>query len=156
MTDIRPDATAEIQIDAPAERVYEIISDPGVLAECAAEYEGYRWLGGMTRSEVGARFVGRNRKGWQRWMTVARITDADRGKRFAFDVTAGPVKAARWQYDIEPGDQGCKLVESAWDRRPRWLGRVLDVINGVDDRAANNQANIEATLRGIKMRAENG
>lgn len=156
MTDVRPDATAEIEIDSPAERVYEIISDPGVLAECAAEYDGFRWLGGMTRSEVGARFVGRNRKGWQRWMTVARITDADQGKRFAFEVTAGPMKAARWQYDIESSGQGCKVVESTWDRRPQWLRPVLAVINGVKDRAAHNQSNIEATLREIKSRAENG
>ncbi|MGH3451638.1 MAG: SRPBCC family protein [Haloechinothrix sp.] len=155
-TDVRPDATGQIDIAARPEYVYTLVSDPGVLAGLAAEYRGHRWLGGATQAAVGARFLGRNKNGFQRWMTVATITDAEDGARFAFDVTAGPIRSSRWQYDIEATDAGCRVTESTWDRRPGWLRTTAPLITGVKDRAAHNQRNIEATLRALKERAERG
>ncbi|MDV6011071.1 SRPBCC family protein [Haloechinothrix sp. LS1_15] len=155
MTETQPDASGQIDIAAPAERVYDLISDPGALAECASEYSGYRWLGGAQRAEVGARFMGRNKKSWARWVTVARITDADRGKRFGFDVTAGPLRAAHWRYEIEPaGDGGCRVTESTWDYRPRKLRPFLDRLLGIQDRATHNKTNIHYTLHNIKSKVE--
>lgn len=149
-----PDATGQIEINAPAERIYELLSDPGVLAELAGEYAGYKWLGQVRSARPGARFRGYNRNGWRRWSTVATITDAEEGKRFAFDVSAGPLPVARWQYDIEPGEQGCKVIESTWDRRAGWLRTLTTPISGVRDRASANERNIAATLRGLKERIE--
>lgn len=155
-----PGATSRIEINAAPQRVYELVSDPGTLAELASEYSGFRWLDGARSAEVGARFKGTNKQGRRRWNTVATITDADAGKRYAFQVTveAGPISitGARWQYDIEPAGDSCVLTESTWDRRAGWAKTVADMALGVKDRNAHNQSNIEATLRAIKVRAEAG
>jgi len=152
------DATSSITIDAAPQRVYELISDPGTLAELAAEYAGFRWLDGAANATVGARFKGNNKSGWRRWSTVATITDAAPGERFAFDVTveAGPltVNGARWQYDINPTDNGCTLTESTWDQRAPWARILGDLASGATDRARTNQHNIETTLHAVKTRAE--
>ncbi|NIJ15013.1 hypothetical protein FHU38_005421 [Saccharomonospora amisosensis] len=149
-----PDATGQIEIQAPAEKVYELLNDPGVLAELSGEYSGYKWLGQVRSAWPGARFRGYNRNGPRRWSTVATITDAEDGKRFAFDVSAGPLAISRWQYDIEQTDNGCLVTESTWDRRAGWLRTLTGPISGVRDRASANERNIAATLRGLKERVE--
>ncbi|GAA1196034.1 SRPBCC family protein [Prauserella alba] len=149
-----PDASGSIHIDASPEQVYALVSDPGVLAELAGEYEGFRWLDGATGARPGARFRGRNRNGFRRWSTTATVTDAAEGEKFAFDVGAGPLKVARWQYDLEPDGDGCRVVESTWDRRPGWARVVTGVALGTMDRAGINKRNIDKTLAGVKRRAE--
>lgn len=153
-----PNATGRIDVRASPERVYELISDPGALAEFASEYSGFRWLDGSSKAEVGARFKGNNKAGWRRWSTVSTITDAEPGKRFGFQVTVevGPISVtgARWQYDIEPTDEGCAVTESSWDRRAGWAKAIGDGATGVRDRAEHNRHNIAATLRKLKERAE--
>ncbi|WP_199429106.1 SRPBCC family protein [Qaidamihabitans albus] len=151
---MEPNATGRIDIDAPAERVYALISDPGVLAELAGEYSGYRWLGGATAARPGARFRGSNRNGFRRWRTDCTIDEAAEGERFSFEVTAGPLPVARWQYDIAPAGDGCQVTESTWDRRPGWLKTVSGPLIGIRDRDALNRRNIATTLRRLKERAE--
>ncbi|KID28541.1 Polyketide cyclase / dehydrase and lipid transport [Prauserella sp. Am3] len=159
-TDANPDAQASIHVDAAPEQVYALVSDPGVLAELAGEYEGHRWLGGATEAAVGARFRGRNRNGFRRWSTTSTITDAAEGERFAFEVSVGPLRISRWQYDIEPdGDieqdgAGCRVVERTWDRRPGWARVVTGTLIGISDRRGLNQRNMEKTLAALKRRAE--
>ncbi|WP_312871552.1 SRPBCC family protein [Amycolatopsis acididurans] len=154
MNSRRPDATASVSVKAAAERVYELVSDPGALAGLASEYSGHRWLGGASRAAVGARFRGTNRRGVRRWSTVSKVTDASAGSCFAFDVSAYGIPVARWQYDIEPGADGCVVTESTWDRRPGWFRSPSSLFTGVWQRAQENQANIEATLARLKAAAE--
>ncbi|ASR38708.1 polyketide cyclase [Prauserella marina] len=150
----KPNASGEIEVGASAETVYSLISDPGVLAELAGEYTGYRWLDGAREAREGARFRGHNRNGFRRWSTVSTITDAARGERFAFEVSAGPFAVSRWQYDIEPAEDGCRVVESTWDKRTSWFRVVTGPLIGVFDRDGLNTRNIAATLRRLKERAE--
>jgi hypothetical protein len=147
-----PDATAHVDVDAPPDRVYSLVSDLPALAEAAQEFSGGKWLD-EPGPKVGARFVGTNRRGVWRWSTVSKVTDAEPG-RFAFNVRFLGLSVSRWQYDIEPTDTGCRLTESSWDRRPAWF-RPLSVIGtGVVDRRSQNQRNIELTLAKIKQAAE--
>lgn len=153
-----PDASRHIDVNATPQQVYELVSDPGTLAELAAEYTTFRWLGNTSSATVGARFKGGNKQGWRRWSTTATITDATPGTRFAFDITveAGPlsVNGARWQYDIEPSESGCTVTESTWDQRAPWAKTLGNIAAGVTDRTERNRHNIDATLRAVKARAE--
>ncbi|WP_410660218.1 SRPBCC family protein [Amycolatopsis sp. lyj-112] len=150
-----PSATGKIAIVAPPEKVYALVSDPGALAGMAEEYEGHRWVGDADGAVVGAKFRGRNRRGLRRWSTLSTITDADEGKRFAFEVTTvAGLPVARWQYDIEASDGGCVAVESTWDRRPGWLRGPTSLFTGVWQRDDANRANIAATLSRLKVTAE--
>lgn len=151
-----PDATGSIDIDASAEAVYALVSDPGALASLSTEYSGYSWLGGATHAVVGARFRGWNRKGLRRWVTVSTVTDASVGSVFAFDVAFGPLPIARWRYDIEPTARGCRVTESTWDHRRGVFRAVTTAFSGVRDRPAHNRRNIALTLAALKTRVEDG
>ncbi|MGW9046997.1 SRPBCC family protein [Streptomyces lydicus] len=76
-------------------------------------------VGRSHRTGGGARFRGHNRNGLRRWVTTSRITDADPGRRFAYEVTAPlGVPVSRWQYDIAPSAKGCTVTETTWTRGP--------------------------------------
>lgn len=151
---VEPSATATVTIDAPAREVYQLVSDLPGMAKLAEEYVGGDWLDEVSEPAPGARFRGRNRQGRQSWSTVATVTDAQRERRFAFDVRSFGLPVARWQYDIEPTDDGCVVTESTWDRRPIWFRPLARVATGVPDRARHNQRNIELTLARLKAAAE--
>ncbi|SFA78622.1 Polyketide cyclase / dehydrase and lipid transport [Amycolatopsis marina] len=150
----QPNATGRIEINASADDVYALVSDPGVLAELAEEYSSFRWLHGATTAAVGARFRGGNRRGLRRWSTLSTITDASAGERFAFEVTAARLPISRWQYEIEAAGDTCVVTESTWDRRPGWLKLPTSTATGVFDRDEQNRRNIDTTLRRLKDKAE--
>lgn len=151
---VEPSATATVTIDAPAREVYQLVSDLPGMAKLAEEYVGGDWLDEVSEPAPGARFRGRNRQGRQSWSTVATVTDAQRERRFAFDVRSFGLPVARWQYDIEPTEAGCVVTESTWDRRPIWFRPLARVATGVPDRTRHNQRNIELTLARLKAAAE--
>lgn len=151
----QPTATGRVEITADPHRVYELVSDPGVLAELAEEYAGHEWLDGAESAAVGARFRGRNRRGLRRWSTVSTITHADPGVRFAFQVRVlGTLLVSEWSYAIRPTSGGCEVVEATRDRRPAWFRLPSELITGVFDRAEENRRNIDTTLRRLKELAE--
>jgi hypothetical protein len=82
------------------------------------------------------------------------VTDAAPARAFAFDVTHLRIPIARWQYDLEAVDGGCRVTESTWDRRPGWFKAPASFATGVGDRAEANTAHIMATLARLKARAE--
>ncbi len=147
-----PDASAHVDVAASPERVFELVSDLLGMARVSEEYASGKWLG-AAGPEVGARFRGINRRGWRGWSTVSTVTDAS-PERFAFDVRSLGMLVSRWQYDIEPTADGCRVTESTWDRRPAWYRPITVLATGVKDRAVTNQRNIEATLRRLKNTAE--
>ncbi|GLZ37503.1 SRPBCC family protein [Actinokineospora sp. NBRC 105648] len=148
-----PNAHASVEISAPAQRVYALVSDLPGLADLSTEFASGRWLGDVSAAKVGARFRGANRRGARRWSTVSTVTDAS-PERFAFEVTSLGLAVSRWQYDIEPTASGCRVTESTWDRRPTWFRPITVLATGVSDRSAENQRNIEATLARLKTTAE--
>jgi hypothetical protein len=148
-----PSARASVEVAADAAAVYALITDLDTLAELAEETTRMRWVdGGAARA--GAVFRGSNRNGWRRWTTTCTVTDAEPGRRFAFDVQHTVVPISRWQYDITPTAEGCTVTESTWDRRPAWFRGIAGLATGVPDRSTANTAHIEATLRRLKSRAE--
>jgi hypothetical protein len=148
-----PDAQAHVDVAATAERVFALVTDLAGLAGVSQEYSGGRWLGTASVARVGARFRGSNRRGVRLWTTVATVTDAG-PERFAFDVSSLGIPVSRWQYDVEPTGEGCRVTESTWDRRPAWFRPVTVLATGVRNRPEENQRNIERTLARLKHAAE--
>jgi hypothetical protein len=152
MTGDSAEGTETIAADAGA--LYDLVSDLTQMGKWSPEATGGRWADGATGPAVGASFRGDNRSGWRRWSTAAEITTADRGKRFAFRVTAGRTPVSDWSYDFEPDGDGTRVVERWHDLRPRWMNLVSRPLMGVYDRAAHNQRNITTTLTALKAAAE--
>lgn len=93
MTD--PCVTATVQIDARPDVVYRLITDLPTLASLAEETVAMQWRKGDA-VRPGAVFIGHNQSGGRRWSTKCTVTDADQGRRFAFDVSHTIVPVARW------------------------------------------------------------
>jgi Polyketide cyclase / dehydrase and lipid transport len=153
MTD--PCVAATVQIDARPDLVYGLITDLPTLASLAEEAVAMKWRKGDA-VRPGAVFTGHNENGGRSWNTTCAVTDAEPGRRFGFDVRYAVIPVARWQYDIEEADGGCRVTESTWDRRPRWFRKLAGKSTGVPDRAAANAEHIRLTLQRLKQRAEAG
>lgn len=148
-------AEVSIQIDAPPERVYELVADLPRMGEWSPECVRCDWLGGATEAAPGARFKGRNRRGVRRWSTTGEVVVAEPGRELAFDVTSVfGLPVARWAYRLEASDGGTTVTERWEDRRGgliKFLGRVG---TGVSDREGHNTEGMQATLERLKVTAE--
>lgn len=141
-------------IAAPAELVWSMVSDVTRMGEWSPENESAEWLGGATGPQPGAKFRGTNRNGKKKWDTVAKIADADPGRRLSFHVTAAGLKVAEWRYELEPTSGGCRITETWIDERGRVAKLLGKPVSGVDDRAPHNRLGMEQTLERLKAAAE--
>lgn len=151
----RATVTVERTIAAPPERVWSMISDVTRMGEWSPETTACEWRKGATAPAPGARFRGRNRYGKKTWSTDCVVIEADPGRSFSFAVKAGPVNVARWEYRIEPTEDGGARVEERWtDLRHPLLLAPGKLISGVQDRASHNRAGMEETLERLAAAAE--
>jgi len=151
------DITRSIHIDAPAERVWSLVSDLPGMGRLSPENAGGSWRKGATGPAVGARFRGRNRKGVRRWSTNVQVTRCEPGRSFAFEVsTVGAIPIAEWSYATEPDlAGGCTVSESWADRRPGWFKRPAALLTGSNyNDSAAVVGNLDKTLAALKQMAE--
>ena len=143
-----------VHIRAPAMTVYRLIADPIRMAEWSPECVRCRWAAGSDRARVGARFRGTSRNGRRRWTTSSTITDMRPAELFAWEVSYFHRPVARWEYRIEPTDDGVRLVEAVEDHRGPLLRAVSPLITGSPDRDKRNADTMETTLEAVKVAAE--
>lgn len=148
------DVSVSRDVGAPAETVWGLVSDLPRMGEWSPENEGGSWIKGATGPTPGAAFRGSNRQGTKSWKTVAKVVDAEPGRRFSFRVTALGIPVAMWEYDITPTDSGCTVTESWTDLRPGFFKPIAAKATGVTDRAAHNRTSIEETLANLATAAE--
>jgi hypothetical protein len=145
---------SSIHIEAPAEKLYEMVSDVTRMGEWSPENLGGDWIDGATAAAVGVRFKGRNKRK-QRWTTTCRITAADPGREFAFEVGGGDTV---WRYRFEPDGSGTKVTESYEIVKPpgafmRFLTKIGTGVSWAD-RPAQLQESMDQTLERLKAVAE--
>ena len=148
-----PDLTVHRDVAAPAETVWSLVSDVTRMGEWSPEATGATWKTASGPS-VGARFTGKNRIGRRSWSTSCKVVECDPGRRFAFEVTSGPLGVATWRYRIEPTDGGCRVEESWTDDRGTIVRALGRLVTGVADRADHNRAGMEQTLAALARAAE--
>ena len=148
----------EISVDrviaASPEALWARVTDIERMCDISPESTGGKWVGSATGPEGGARFKGENQNGKKTWSTVAKVVEAEPGRVFAFEVTAGPFKVARWTYRFETADGGCRVTEVWTDRRGWAAKRLGKPVSGVEDRAAHNRSTMVATLDRLAEVAE--
>lgn len=147
--------TIERTIDASPEVVYDLVADVTRIGEWSPECLRAEWLNGATEAAVGVEFKGFNKLGFVKWATKPTITEAERGRSFAFQVPGkfGP----QWRYDLEPTeDGGTRVVHSVVQEgtTPAYI-RFLQRRNGVTDRHAHLAEGMATTLAGMAATATN-
>ena len=152
-----PDVEVTTTINAPAERVWQLVGDPTRMEDFSSEVHKVTWSGGSSGPAEGARFRGSNKRGWHRWATSCTVMSHVPGKEVAWNVDFGPFAIAQWGFRIEPaGDGACTLVQSFDDRRTKVLraGPVSVIARGVKDVNEHNRTEMTRTLAAIKEAAE--
>lgn len=101
---------AEGLVDAPPERVWEVLSDLRRMAEWSTELVGMVALrpGGL---RPGQSYLGINRRGLVVWPTRNVVAVLEPGALLAWDTTSS---GARWIWELIPHGEGTRVVH----RRP--------------------------------------
>ena len=141
-------------IAAPAEVVYDAISDVTRMGEWSEECHTCEWHDGFNGPVVGATFDGHNRHGEHEWTTQGKVIEADPGKAFAFECSMMDFHYSTWGYRIEPTDSGCRVTEWSEDLRPESAMELSKQISGVDDRPGRNRQTMSGTLERLARAVE--
>ena len=155
--------TTEVTIDvaAPTQAVWALVSDIELSARFSNEFLGAEWLDGASGPQVGAQFVGRNHHvAIGPWETTSTVTACDPPRTFEWTVGDLAEPAATWRFLLEPVGSGTRLTQ--WMRMGPGRSGINAAIDAMPDkesrilrrRLADLQANMQATLDGIKCLAE--
>lgn len=146
--------TVSAEVAAPAERVWELVSDLPGMGRFSPEATGGRWVSGGG-PVVGAVFAGSNAQGSRRWSTRAKVVRSEPGRAFAFDVSSFGLPVARWAYELQPaGPDGCTVSETWLDRRGTLVRLGGRFLTGVGDRASYAAESMRTTLDRVREVAE--
>lgn len=154
-----------IVISVDPATAYDAISDVRQMGRWSPENRGAVVKDDFKHAYVGMRFVGDNKRGPMRWQTECVVTDAEPGRRFAFDVRRYgfgrlmvPVQIASWAYDFESVDGGTRVTETWSDGRTGWPDFTTRVFDPIATRkpsfAEFQKGNIRRTLANLKTELE--
>jgi uncharacterized protein YndB with AHSA1/START domain len=146
----------QVHIDAPAQRVWAVLSDLERMGEWSPECYRVEWLDGAhSPATPGARFKGWNRFGWMRWSMPCEVRTAVADQELSFSTMAHGKQLVTWSYRINPSDGGVDLVES-FD--VHWLPLSARIAEDflMRDRDRRREESMRKTLEGIKQLAEDG
>ncbi len=149
--------SVSLDIAAPPERVYELVSDITRMGEWSPECIRCTWAKGATGPAVGARFKATNKGGrGPAWFNTPVVKVAEPGREFAFNRSGPGIGSYTWRYVFEPTATGTRVTESFDAERP--LGKAMTWLTmkwtGSEDRDADLRVGMTTTLTRIKAAAE--
>ncbi|MCV7385884.1 SRPBCC family protein [Mycolicibacter longobardus] len=97
---------AEIDINAPVDKVWSLISDFKRMPEWSPQCRFMKPLGAV---RPGTRTINFNRRGRMFWPTSSVITEFVPERKLAFRVSEN---RSVWSYELEPTANGTRVVES--------------------------------------------
>ncbi|MET8446830.1 SRPBCC family protein [Streptomyces sp. NPDC005209] len=148
-------------IDAPPQRVWELVSDVTLMPGMSDELQSIAWLDGATGAALGARFVGRSKhQAFGEWATTSTVVECEPARVFAWAVEDPDRPSALWRFRLEPKDDGTEL--SQWMRMGPGRSGLSMAIDAMPDkeqkivfvRMREFEHNMTATLAHIKQLAE--
>ena len=157
----RPTVEVPIEIDAPLERVWAIVSEIETMPGASPELQAVEWLDGRCGPGLGARFRGRNRhEAFGEWSTESVIVAYDPPREFAWAVGDPSFPAAVWRFSLEPL-RGGTLLRQWVQLGPGRSGLSVAIVRMPDMeqkigfvRLREFEANMGATLAAVKRLAE--
>lgn len=157
MTERKRHDTVSIDIAAPPEVVYDLVSDITRMGDWSPECYRCSWTRGATGPAVGARFKAKNKgKRGPSWFNSPVVKVADRSREFTFNRSGPAIGSYTWRYTMQPTATGTTLSESFEADPP--VGAAMSWITmkwtGSDDRDADLHQGMLSTIARIKTAAE--
>ena len=102
-----------IEVEATPEQVWAVLSDVTRAGDFGHESQPGEWLDGATAAVAGARFRGRNRRGFTRWSRTCEVLAADAPRTISWRTIPSRVynDSTVWTYELEPTDGGCRITQ---------------------------------------------
>ncbi|MGZ4529280.1 MAG: SRPBCC family protein [Mycobacterium sp.] len=97
---------AQIDVDAPVDKVWQLITDLRRMPEWSPQCRLMRPLGSLRQ---GTRTINLNRRNRLFWPTTSTVTEIVPQRKFAFRVNTNNTV---WSYELEPTATGTRVVES--------------------------------------------
>jgi hypothetical protein len=132
-----------IVIAREPEEVYDMVSDVTRMGEWSPVCKACWWEEG-DGPNVGAIFTGRNETPERTWEMKNKVTAAERGKAFAWEVQGTQV---RWGYAFAPADAGTEVTER-WDLPAESIAFFEERLG--DDAPAQIAIREQAAISGMK------
>lgn len=103
---VAPLLQAQVEIDAPAAKVWALISDFRRMPEWSPQC---RWMKPFGPLRPGTRTLNLNRRNRLFWTTTCTVVEVVPEKKLAFRVNTN---RTIWSYELEPSGQGTRVIES--------------------------------------------
>jgi uncharacterized membrane protein len=108
----KPAVEVRTWIGAPPARVWELVSDVGLMPDLSTELQSVEWLDGANSPVTGARFAARNRhEALGEWGSTSQVVEFEPERLFGWAVGDPADPAALWRFRLEPKDGGTELSE---------------------------------------------
>ncbi|MGH3967281.1 MAG: SRPBCC family protein [Mycobacterium sp.] len=108
----KPTVQVRTWIDAPPQRVWELVSDVELMPSMSEELQSVEWLDGAAGPVVGARFVGRSKHdALGEWSTTSEVIECEPWRLLAWAVEDPANPTAIWRFRLEPKDGGTELSQ---------------------------------------------
>jgi uncharacterized protein YndB with AHSA1/START domain len=143
---------AEIDINAPVEKVWQLITNLNRMPQWSPQCRMMKALGPVRQ---GTRTLNLNRRGRLFWPTTSTITELVPQRKLAFRVNANN---AIWSYELEPTPGGTRVVESRHAEngvKPASNFAVTALFGGVPSFERELVDGMNTSLTRIKAAAEN-
>jgi uncharacterized membrane protein len=150
---LREDAQSVV-IEAPAQRIYELVTDLPRMGDWSPECRQVEWLAGSNGPAEGATFIGHNKGGpggLMKWSRRGRVLTADPGREFSFVTEEGGRESTQWRYRLEPVEGGTRVTESY---TVRWIPTWARIVDVPTNRARELRQAMRDTLERLKSAAE--
>ena len=144
---------AQVDINAPASKVWALISDFRRMPEWSPQC---RWMKAFGPLRQGTRTLNVNRRKRMLWTTTCTVVEVVPEKKLAFRVnTNGTI----WSYELEPNGPGTRVIESR--HAENGVSAFSNVsVNALFGGTSNFErelvAGMNASLANIKAAAEKG
>lgn len=138
---------ARIQVDAPAQEVFDVLADPAQHAAFDGSGTVRAQVSGPERLALGARF-GMSMRIKLPYRTDNTVVEFEEGRLIAWC----HFYRHRWRYELEPLDGGATLVTETFDGRTALFPPALLLIKA----PRNNQIAVAKTLVRLKAYVEQG
>jgi uncharacterized protein YndB with AHSA1/START domain len=103
---VAPLLQAQVHIDAPASKVWALISDFRRMPQWSPQCRRMKLLGPL---RPGTRTLNLNRRNRVFWTTTCTVVEVIPEKKLAFRVNTN---RTIWSYELEPTGQGTRVIES--------------------------------------------
>ncbi len=106
--------TVSLDIAAPPQRVWDVVTDISVLPHFSTELQSIAWAEGFSVAQLGAQFLGTNRNPLVgEWTTRSEIVTFEPQCAFGWAVGNVENPAATWRFELLPIPQGTRLSYTA-------------------------------------------